>query len=120
MLSLASCWATQSETEAKIESLLEAAQRAQSAGDLQATVENYRQVLALKPNFPEVQTNLGLLLYLRGEYQECVTLLQSALKMKPDSLPAELFLGMAFLKLYKYSQAIDPLRRVLRQDPSHV
>ena len=120
MLSLASCWATQSETEAKIESLLEAAQRAQSAGDLQATVENYRQVLALKPNFPEVQTNLGLLLYLRGEYQECVTLLQNALKMKPDSLPAELFLGMAFLKLYKYSQAIDPLRRVLRQDPSHV
>src|SRR5437762_13547288 len=50
MLSLVPCWATQSETEAKIEFLLEAAQRAQSAGDLQATVENYRQVLAQKPN----------------------------------------------------------------------
>jgi Tfp pilus assembly protein PilF len=83
-------------------------------------IECYRQVLALKPEFPEVQANLGMMLYLGGQHAEAVKFFRAALRRKPGLLAARLFLGMALVKLEQYNLAVNPLREVLKRDAKNV
>ena len=113
------CWA-QSSSDRRVESYLEAAQEAQSAGNIKRAIECYRQVLALKPDFPEVQANLGMMLYLNGEHAEAVKFFRAALRRNPDLLAAQLFLGMTLVKLGHYDLAVNPLREALKRDATNV
>ncbi len=112
-------YSAQNPAEQTIESYIEQAQRAQSSGNIELAIQRYRQVLSLRHNFPEVETNLGLLLYLDGNYTDAAEHLQSALRQKSDSLPAKLFLGMALVKLGQPDLAVGPLRAALEQEPKN-
>jgi tetratricopeptide (TPR) repeat protein len=112
-------YSAQNPVEQTIESYIEQAQRAQSSGNIELAIQRYRQVLSIRHNFPEVETNLGLLLYHDGDYTNAAEHLQSALRQKSDSLPAKLFLGMALVKLGKPDLAVRPLRAALEQEPKN-
>jgi tetratricopeptide (TPR) repeat protein len=109
----------QSSNSDEVESYLGAAQEAQSAGDIKLAIENYRQVLALQPDYPKVQANLGMMLYLDKNYGEAIKLFRAALSREPDLVAAHLFMGMAMVKLEQYDLAVNPLRQAIKQDPTN-
>jgi tetratricopeptide (TPR) repeat protein len=111
---------TQASSDVRIESYIEEAQRATTAGNLRLAIQDYRRALSLNPNLPEVETNLGLMLFLTDEYREATNHFKSALRQRSDLFPAKLFLGMALAKLGEADNAIVPLRDALAQEPSSV
>src|SRR5262245_21970772 len=117
-LNLVPCMA-QSSNRNEIDSYLGAAQEAQSVGNIKLAIENYRHVLAVQPDYPKVQANLGMMLYLDKNYSEAVKVFRAALSQNPNLVAAHLFLGMAMVKLEQYDLAVDPLRQAIKQDPTN-
>ena len=117
-LNLVPCMA-QSSNRDQVDSYLGAAQDAQSAGNIKLAIENYRHVLALQPDYPKVQANLGMMLYLDKNYAEAIKVFRAALSRNPNLVAAHLFLGMAMVKLEQYDLAVDPLRQAIKQDPTN-
>ena len=117
-LNLVPCMAQSSNSD-EVDSYLGAAQEAQSAGNVKLAIENYRHVLALQPDYPKVQANLGLMLYLDKNYSEAIKLFRAALSREPNLVAAHLFMGMAMVKLEQYDLAVNPLRQAIKQDPTN-
>ena len=70
------------------ESLLAAAQEAQSRSDFQAAAEYYRKAVALHPEIPELRTNLGLMYYQTEKDEQAAVAFREALRLKPESAEA--------------------------------
>ena len=60
------------------------------ANDLSVATEYYQQAIALNPNFVEAHYHLGRLLQLAENWTEAIAAYQTALKIQPDYLPADL------------------------------
>ena len=105
----------QSSNHEEVNSYLVTAQEAQSAGNIKLAIESYQRVLALQPDFPKVQANLGMMLYLDKNYTEAVKLFRAALRRNPNLVAAHLFLGLALVKLEQYDLAFGPLRQTISE-----
>jgi len=101
------------------EVLLRDAQNAFNRGDYNGAIRNYEQVVALRPSWAEVLSNLGVAYHFAGRPRDAVTTLTVALKLKPDMAPANLILGYDYVKLGEPSKAIGPLHSVLEKDPQN-
>ena len=92
------------------ESLLASAQQAQARGDFEAAAEFYRKAVGLHPEIPELQANLGLMYYQTGKDQQAIDAFSQAIRLKPGLFVPNLFLGLDYVKLKRFNEAIPYLK----------
>jgi tetratricopeptide (TPR) repeat protein len=100
-----------SQQPTQFDSLLAAAQQAQARGDFEAAADSYRKAVALHPEIAELQTNLGLMCYQTAKDQQALAAFLQAIRLKPGLFVPNLFLGLEYLKLKKFDEAIPYLSR---------
>jgi predicted Zn-dependent protease len=96
------------------------AERAQglvAAGKLDEAIGIYRDLSRTSPNNPVLLLNLCVAEYTAKHYGEAIASATAALKLKPDLLPARLFLGASYFELGRFAMAIDSLELVIAADP---
>ena len=107
---------------APTEDLAAKAQRgrdAMAAGRFDAAAALYAEITRALPGEPGMLLNLGMALSMAGRPREAIPPLEAALKLRPDLLPASLFLGVAHMDLDQAVQAIPPLQRVVAAQPDN-
>jgi tetratricopeptide (TPR) repeat protein len=109
---------TFSQQPSKFESLLASAQQAQARGDFEAAADSYRKAVALHPEIAELQTNLGLMCYQTARDQQALAAFLQAIRLKPGLFVPNLFLGLEYLKLKKFDEAIPYLSRAALIQPT--
>ncbi len=100
--------------------LAEKSQRAKelmAAGKFEEAIPICRDLARALPGNAGPLANLGMALHMAGHEREAVRELEAALKISPDYLPAELFLGAAYVSLAMPAKAIGPLEKVVRAEP---
>ena len=107
-----------SQQASKFESLLASAQQAQARGDFEAAADSYRKAVALHPEIAELQTNLGLMCYQTARDQQALAAFLRAIRLKPGLFVPNLFLGLEYLKLKKFDEAIPYLSRAALIQPT--
>lgn len=89
-----------------------------SQGKLAPATESFRQAVALEPDSPEANNNLGHALWMRGELDEALGPLSHALKVSPHFPEALNNLGMAYLRKGSVALAIRCFQESLRLNPN--
>jgi tetratricopeptide (TPR) repeat protein len=94
--------------------------------DFGEALKNYRQALALEPNYAEANWGLGMLYearYVRNDRIDDLTEMLNSYKMAYDADPslAEAHIGMALAYFYKadFDQAFNSLRMAVEIDPEN-
>ena len=82
-------------------------------------MDEYKTAIRLKPDFPEVQNNLGFALASLGNFSEAVTHYREALRARPDFVLAHTNLGISLATLGRNDEAIREFKEVLRLEPSN-
>ena len=65
----------------------------------------YRKVLAIDPDIPEIQLNLGLAEFKSGRFRPAAELFQTVLKQDPKNMQARILLGMSFYGVRMFREA---------------
>jgi Flp pilus assembly protein TadD len=73
--------------------------------------------LAQNPKDASAQLGLGRISYESGDYDRAVELLRKAAKNSPKNGEAQYFLGMAYVKKEKASEAVAALKTYLKLEP---
>jgi hypothetical protein len=76
------------------------------AGDLDASIPEYREALRLKPDFREAHHNLTLVYSEQGRFEEWVVEYQAALRLNPNDPEYRNSLGVTFAKLGRNEEAV--------------
>ena len=100
-----------SQQPSDFESLLASAQQAQARSDFQAAAGFYRQAVSIHPEIPELRANLGLMYYQTGKDEPACEAFRQALRLKPGLFVPNLFLGLEYVKLKRFSEAIPFLKQ---------
>jgi predicted Zn-dependent protease len=88
-----------------------------TAGHAAEAAAIYRDLARAQPNNADLLVNLTIAEYKAGRFREASESASAALKLSPDLLPANLFLGASLLELREFHKAIDPLRKVIAANP---
>jgi len=80
-------------------------------------IVNYRKALALNPELPGLQMNLGLALFKAKDFKESIKPFSAELKKHPDDQRLTILLGMAHYGMGDYFVAIPYLRKAAERDP---
>ena len=102
------------------ESLLASAQQAQARSDFQSAAEFYKQAVALHPEIPELNANLGLMYYQTGKDEQAADAFQQAIRLKPALFVPNLFLGLDYIRLKRFKEAVPYLKRAALEKPSDI
>jgi protein O-GlcNAc transferase len=86
-------------------------------GNLEAAVTYIGRALALRPEWPEAQANLGNALREQGKPHEAVRFLERALQLRPDDAIAQNNLGNAFKDQGRFDEAVACYERALALKP---
>jgi tetratricopeptide (TPR) repeat protein len=105
------------QTSSEIRQHFRAAREAQDRGDFDTAAAEYRNVLNLKPDFPEVCLNLGLVYYLQANFEDSIEILEKAIAMKPQIVGANLFLGIDYCKIGQFRRSTSYLEKARQQQP---
>jgi tetratricopeptide (TPR) repeat protein len=85
---------------------------------LEASVQGYRQALAVKPDFLEAHVDLAGVLWRLGDYQGSLDHAQKAVAIDANHAYAVRILGTALLHLNRIDEAETHLRRALEIKPN--
>ncbi|MEO8127952.1 MAG: tetratricopeptide repeat protein, partial [Bryobacteraceae bacterium] len=88
-----------------------------AAGKLEEAIRIYKDLAKADPANPNLLLNLSITEYKSKHYHEAATHAAAALKLQPDLLPAQLFLGASHLELGEFARAIQPLEQVIAANP---
>ena len=80
-------------------------------------VANYRKAIALNPELPGVQMNLGLALFKAKDFKGSIKPFTAELKKHPDDQRLTILLGMARYGMGDYFVAIPYLKKAAERDP---
>ena len=80
-------------------------------------VVNYRKALALNPELPGLQMNLGLALFKAKDFKGSIKPFTAELNKHPDDQRLTILLGMAHYGMGDYFVAIPYLKRAAERDP---
>jgi tetratricopeptide (TPR) repeat protein len=108
---------SESDSESRVESLIEQAQLDQNRGDFQRAAATYQEVVKLRPHFAEARANLGLMYHLLGDYTQAAGQFELALREQPQLIVPNLFLGLDLLELHEPRKALGYLQRAQRINP---
>jgi tetratricopeptide (TPR) repeat protein len=100
-----------------LESLLAEAHNAQARSDFRSAAGAYRQALAIRPNLPELWSNLGLMQHESGEYSPALESFHKALGLNPSLYVPNLFLGLDLLQLNRPREATTYLLAAEKLNP---
>jgi tetratricopeptide (TPR) repeat protein len=109
--------ATQADSTQSLESILTAANEAQSKGDFSAAAGYYRKAVKVSPNVAELWANLGLMDDLTGNASEAIKSFSTAAHLNESMFVPQLFLGIDYLKLNHAETAIPFLQRAEQLNP---
>ena len=110
-------------TVAKATDQLEVSQRFQFAQDmwqgrlLDAAEIQFKETLALAPDFAEAANNLGLVHATRGEHGKAIEAYRKALSLRANFATAHMNLGLSLQAGNKVAEARQSLQRALELDP---
>jgi predicted Zn-dependent protease len=90
-----------------------------AAGRFDEAALLYGEISRALPNEPGMLLNLGMALSMAGRPREALPPLEAARKLRPDLLPASLFLGITHLDLGQPSRAVAPLQEVVAAQPDN-
>ena len=88
-----------------------------AAGRPGEAVPIYRELVRALPDNPGLVLNLGLALDMSGDKRAAIRQYQTVLKSDPQSFPALLLLGTAYLDLSQPALATSPLEKALKIQP---
>ena len=87
------------------------------AGKAADAAKIYRELSRAQPDNADLLLNLTIAEYKAGDFRESADTAAAALKLKPDLLPARLFLGASYLELGSYAEAVEPLTLAVNGTP---
>jgi len=93
---------------------------AMAAGRFDEAADLYRDVVRALPNEPGMQLNLGMAESMAGHKREALPRFRAAVKLKPDLMPAWLFLGATHMELGEPGPAVAPLQKVVAAQPENL
>src|SRR5581483_8180954 len=96
-----------------LRSLFDRANEALQHGRLDSAVELYRQVIALRPDFAEAHSNLGVALAALGRLPDAAAQYRRALTLNPRLADVYRNLGRVLMAQGDLPQALDAARRAL-------
>ena len=99
--------------------LMKEAIEAQSTGNFELAIRDYKQILASYPNIPEIRSNLGAAYAGGGHYPEAIAEYGHSLKLKPNP-QVQLNLALAYYKLGDLSGAVQNLKAVHEKDATNL
>jgi len=88
-------------------------------GQLDEAIAAFRQTIALKPNFPEAHSNLGVALKDRGQLDEAIAAFRQTIVLKPDFTEAHYNLGIALKDKGQVEEAIAAYRQAIALRPNY-
>jgi len=83
----------------------ERAQEALKTNQLDVATQEFREILRIDPHNAEATASLGAIAFNARNYPEAAKEFQAALKLKPDLLNAQAFLGMSEMRIGKLDEA---------------
>lgn len=83
-------------------------------------ISNYRQALALNPNYPGLQMNLGLALFKATQFPEAIKAFTAEIQEHPGDQRLTILLGMAHYGMGDYLVAIPYLKQAAVKDPQNL
>jgi predicted Zn-dependent protease len=89
------------------------AAKAMQQGRFDDAVGIYRELLQSMPDEGGLLMNLGIALAMGGHEADAIAPLERAVALKPELVPAHLFLGSSYLSVGRPDDAIVPLKRVV-------
>ena len=98
------------------------AQRAKElmgAGRFGEAATIYQELVSEIPGNPGLLMNLGMALHMAGDDRKAIPHLTAAIKLQPQMIPAQLFLGASYLRIAEPVKAIPHLERVVTAQPSY-
>lgn len=87
------------------------------AGQLDLAADNFREALALKPDYVIAHNNYGMLLRDQGKLKEAVTHWEKALEFEPRHPNAHANLGVSRMTQGDFDRAIEHFQIVLQVNP---
>jgi tetratricopeptide (TPR) repeat protein len=99
--------------------LLKQAVTEQQAGKLDEAIRDYRMLLDMYPDVPQVRSNLGAALAGEGKYADAIVEYNRALKVQPNP-QTRLNLALAYYKTNQIHAAVGILKRVREEDPANL
>lgn len=97
----------------------ESAQQALAQGQYARAADLYSGLIRELPPNAGLLLNLGMALHYEGKYTDAVQHLKAALRLKPDLVAADFFLGLSYAKLHQPGLALAPLRAAVAAEPSN-
>jgi Tfp pilus assembly protein PilF len=89
-------------------------------GRTDEAIEEYKQALRLKTEYPEAHYNLGRVYYSQGLKEEAIAEYKLAIRMKPDFVEAQVNLGTIYAMQGRTDEAIKELTEAIRLGPELV
>ncbi len=86
----------------------------------ETAIDYYRRALAINPDLPGLQMNLGLTLFKVGQFPDAIKCFTSEIKRHPGDLRLTILLGMAHFGMKDYLVAIPYLQRATERDPQNL
>ena len=80
----------------------------------------FRHALAVTVNNDVAENNLGIVFLVRGKVDEAISLLQSAVDLRPDNSPAHENLAKALLQKGRVADALIHYRKLLELQPDNM
>src|SRR5215467_2551058 len=119
IISITPYLAASQNAEEQVGQSFRAGQEAMRRGEFGRAVELFKKVLALDPNLPEAEVNLGLAFQSLFDYDSAISHLTKGLRERPNLVGPTVIVGMDYLKLGDPDKAVPFLQRALKLDPSN-
>ncbi len=87
------------------------------AGKADEAIPIYKDLVLSFPGDPGILLNLSIAEFKAKRYSDAAAHASAVLKLQPDSLAANLFLGSSYEELGEHALALDPLQKVLARQP---
>ncbi len=88
------------------------------AGKVEEAIPIYLELAHALPNDAGILVNLSIAEFKAGRYRDAAGHAEAALKVQPESLAANLFLGSSYAQVGEYARAVAPLEKVLAAQPN--
>ena len=86
----------------------------------ESAIDDYRRAMAINPDLPGLQMNLGLTLFKVAQFPEAIKSFSSEIKKHPGDLRLTILLGMAHYGMKDYLVAIPYLKRATESDRNSI
>ena len=109
--------AMQASKEETLQQYSEAGQRALAAGHYEEAESDFKKLLQIAPDIAEMHATLGLVYFQEKKFDQAVTELKQALKLKPALGKASTLLAMSLSEVGEYKEALPGLQKCFPQAP---